>query len=165
MAQHQAGRDAGPRLRQRSTARCLRGPLAPSERTAEEGPSAVIQGEGGQSDRKYGVGVLEAGDGHFAGAAAGGGGEPCREGTAVGQAFMGGGSGEESVGVMRASSSRGLESGERMEEYMARREDAVLMFATGVIGCGDAISARWKLQRLDCSTTADDAIRGAKGEG
>lgn len=41
-----------------------------------------------------------------------------------------------------------VDDGERLEEYLVRR-DAALFHATGAVGCGSTIGARWKLQRFD----------------
>ncbi|KAI0398695.1 hypothetical protein F4802DRAFT_592417 [Xylaria palmicola] len=48
-----------------------------------------------------------------------------------------------------------LEPGyEHMDDYLSRRE-AVLFHARGAICCGDALDARWNLQRLDWPVDAD----------
>ncbi|KAI1461532.1 hypothetical protein F4805DRAFT_236430 [Annulohypoxylon moriforme] len=52
-----------------------------------------------------------------------------------------------------------LEPGyENMEDYLSRR-DAVLFHARGAICCGDALGARWKLQKLDWPTATNEGNR------
>lgn len=41
-----------------------------------------------------------------------------------------------------------VDDGERLEEYLVRR-DAALFHATGAVGCGSTIGDRWRLQRFD----------------
>lgn len=55
-------------------------------------------------------------------------------------------------------------NGGRQEEYLSRR-DAALFHATGAIGCGDTIGARWKLQRLDWPKAAAGGGEKSEDEG